>query len=444
MGRADVSSSSASTQRWSGQSQLIVGCFAASLALLLYSLGAEHSSQQNVRIGCSITALRPPAATTLDERPAECVKFHNVTELADWQLWHCPSVGRFRILSNVTRYAVFTLRLVGPSLVFTSLSRRTESGIEHHLDYRTNAPGEHQAFIRFLVNGELDNITNCLSQMPPINYTFTVPQQHVSPSSVGLWEWTGPPVLVGNATNATSRSSAVHGQLVTGPRDAAALASNYAGLTFNFPFLPFDKTTACMSNRTTCLLGDSQMRHNYVHIVEALSGQVVNCNKHSSECFNPAARVHFFPLHYGHEWANLSANVTSLGCTHVAINFGQWPLSYVPPKPWPYHRYLEEIEFLFGNLSALSSNVYWVDTNPMPPMPYRCPPSDLRFPHKVVMLNDLVTLSMRMFPRLKRISSFDLVFQLWDSSYDGAHYKYPVGPVLARFIMTSLCSDYLP
>jgi hypothetical protein len=371
----------------------------------------------------------------LEERHAACVVFHNITNAtAAWQLWHCPAERRFKVISNTTRHAVLTLRLLGSRLVFTSQSRRLEGGLEHHLDYRTNAAGLYQAHINFLLDEAVENITtNCVSAAPAVTFNFSVSPAQVSPSTLGLWEWAEP---------RTDDLSLYRILNVPHPR-AAVFSDFYAGLRFNYPFLSTEKAVQCMSTRTTCLIGDSQMRHHYQHMHQAVVGYTTNCSKADATCSAAAGtRIFYVKLHYVAEWGAAAASVAALNCSHIVVNVGQWPLGFTSGAPWSYLKYRESVESLFGTLSALPAQVYWTDTNPLPPHWYTrsCPPKDWRFPHVVAYYNDIAALSLRMFPRLKSIRLFDIAFQLWDATYDGGHYNAPVGPASAQYIMTALCS----
>jgi hypothetical protein len=287
-----------------------------------------------------------------------------------------------------------------------------------------------------MLDEPVENLTAyCVPKAPPVKLAFTVSPAQVSPCTVGLWEWSEP---------RGSNMSLYRQQGIPHPY-TDGFEGNFTGLRYNYPFLPPDKVMQCMSTRTTCLVGDSQMRHHYHHIASFLhgAGKTANCNKQSANCAVDGSRFHYVNFRYGPQWADISGNISALNCSHVVINFGQWPISHKEaPVPWSYTKYRDEVEKLFTALSNLTAQVFWTDTNSYPPNPMlkACPPQDWRFPHVVAYYNEIAALSLRMFPRLRSIRLHDVAFQLWDLSYDGAHYNYPVGPASAQYVLTSLCA----
>jgi hypothetical protein len=364
---------------------------------------------------------------------AACELFANITGVdVVWRYWHCPAQSHFLVTSNTTRHAVFTLRLVGPSLVFTSQSRKLDGGRGHQLQYRTNAAGSYQAYIYTLFDYAVENITtNCVSSTPAKNLTFTVTSDQVSPFNIGLWEWAEPQ---------TGNLSVYQQQIVSHPFQPGS-DEPFANLSYKYPFLPEDYLRSCMSAKITCLVGDSHMRHNFQHITQLLYGDRANCTKRDTACSIAGSSVHFITLHFSHEWPAAAARVANHRCDTVVINFGQWPLSFQSPALVSYTSYRGQLEALFATLSALTADVFWMDTNPLPQHPYTrtCPPKDFRFPHVIAYYNEIASMSLRMYPRLKLIPSFDMVFQLWDVTYDGAHYSGPVGMALAKLMASAIC-----
>jgi len=173
-----------------------------------------------------------------------------------------------------------------------------------------------------------------------------------------------------------------------------------------------------------CFLGDSQMRTTLVGIY--------GC----SELIETKETCDFLDYVYT-RWdyevlAELKRRRDS--CDVFLVNFGQWDAGWPNGKFTSVEDYGKKVEnFVKDALTLFSddkSRIVWMSTNPHP-KPHvelkACPPKDWRFPH---VLRDYNKKSNAIMARhgVAVFNTFDTLMDVFDESYDGAHY----GPKITR------------
>lgn len=48
-------------------------------------------------------------------------------------------------------------------------------------------------------------------------------------------------------------------------------------------------------------------------------------------------------LYLDDTYGDRALQLDTRNCSHVFVNFGQWPLSHVEPKPWTAQRYADKV-----------------------------------------------------------------------------------------------------
>lgn len=367
-----------------------------------------------------------------------CRRFYLLnTTKTNWSFLHCPNSNVFLISSTNVRYAAMTLRLVGPKLIYTSLSRPLPGGHGHVLPYKTNFPGVHAAYIRLLVDQDhFDIARNCRTNLTHVNYTFAIDSTDVG-SRIGLWEWE-------TAISQSNYSTYIDHD---DPHPFKPhMPNSFKGIYYNYPYLDLPQMLDCVKKAVFCFIGDSQMRHMYDAAMELLKGSHdTGCTKQNKTC-SAMPELHYFAFRYGHEWASVKPTAVQKKCTHILINFGQWPLGWTEPQPWTYQRYRDALETLFNHLSEHPAEVqiFWISTSPLPYLPKTtsCPPCEWRFPHIVQHYNGIAELMLERFPRLQYVDVFDMIFHMFDVSYDSAHYRHPIQPFAIKYVLTHTCMSH--
>lgn len=368
-------------------------------------------------------------------KDASCREFHHLnTSATIWRFRHCPATSTFLISSTRVRYAAISLRLVGPKVIFTTLSRPLPGGYDHVLEYRSNYAGRHSAYIRLLIDVKsLDIANNCRTNLTHVHHSFFIHPQSVG-DPTGLWEWETP--LPHSNYSTYMDHDDPHPFRYN-------MSKEFSGLTFNYPYMRPAQMLHCVITAKFCFIGDSQMRNLYDAATTLIKGaNDPTCTKKNKTC-SAISELHYFALRYGPEWPGIKPDVEHAGCTHLLVNFGQWPLGWTATQPWTFQKYRDALEIMFGQLSQYPEGalVFWLSTSPLPYLPTTtaCPPKEWRFPHIVRHYNRIAELMLQRFPRLVYINIFDMIFHLFDASYDSAHYQHPIQPYAIKYILTNAC-----
>jgi hypothetical protein len=124
--------------------------------------------------------------------------------------------------------------------------------------------------------------------------------------------------------------------------------------------------------KRVCFIGDSQTRHLYNQVLHLLEGAAAGYRKQVSG-WTRAYQVlksdvmWYFADNYGDTTA---LHFDTQKCSHVFINFGQWPVSHAEATPWGIQRYAQAVQRLAASMQAQQLNhgnkQYWLTTGPIP------------------------------------------------------------------------------
>ena len=212
---------------------------------------------------------------------------------------------------------------------------------------------------------------------------------------------------------------------------------------------------ACTRGRKFCFVGDSQMRYAMLGVTAVLlqdstwhewevppGHDDVTLNTEMNEQTEINRNTHgahfseYYPDRFGWEpYNDLSS------CSHVLMNFGQWPSSFVPGEMWPlsqYHLAVENAANVLLSLRQLGLKVYWVATNSHNILMNVTGVFDWRSEPVIAMYNQLSYSAMHS-RGIPIIDLFHLTSPLHDLAFDGSHFKGMVGYHADLRIMNELC-----
>lgn len=204
--------------------------------------------------------------------------------------------------------------------------------------------------------------------------------------------------------------------------------------------------------RQACFMGDSQMRHLYNQVVHLMEGPSAGLQTIINKQVLNSYHLKFTNDTYG-ESATTS---NSSHCTHVFVNFGQWPLSYVEKQPWSVHRYAHQVQLIARHMASeriqYGNRQYWVTTGPFPlheklhqwrhDQVGSTRGVDWRTEPFLLLFNKVANTIMKAHD-IDIVDTFSIASPLFDLSYDGAHYLGLVGLTQANIIMNIICKDFL-
>ena len=206
---------------------------------------------------------------------------------------------------------------------------------------------------------------------------------------------------------------------------------------------------ACTHGRKFCFVGDSNLRHAMLGVT-ALLRQDSTWHEwevppgHTDEALNlemnKQTHVADFSEFYGDRFGWEPDNDLS-SCSHVLMNFGQWPSSYVSGAVWPLSQYqlaVENAADYLLSLRQLGLKVYWVTTVSHNIIHGFTGSFDWRSDPVISMYNQLSYDAMHS-KGVPIIDLFHLTSALHDMAFDGNHYKGLVGYHVDLRILNELC-----
>jgi hypothetical protein len=199
--------------------------------------------------------------------------------------------------------------------------------------------------------------------------------------------------------------------------------------------------------RSVCFYGDSQMRNlmnTILWLIDEKSCDPIEMQAGRASCSMPG--FSFQGMHFDFDWkSEWDANLVQ--CSHVFVNYGQWPGSWAaeqhaPPGPWSFERYSQSIEQFARKLNYTKSNhpetkFYFLSTNlhSFSSLMTPCPVQDFRFPHVIEEYNRAACASLaRVSKNVGYLDTNVVIRPLFDLSFDCAHYQGPVGVAVANLI----------
>ena len=191
-----------------------------------------------------------------------------------------------------------------------------------------------------------------------------------------------------------------------------------------------------------CFVGDSQMRHIYNDVVGWSSRQP------RSKVFGQTDKS-VIEVDFARFLDNPWGEPTDLSdCSTVVVNFGQWHLAFTAgSRPSSVSNYMSSVAEVAGNLSLLQDKgvkVLWVTTASHGlhnhGMEHRGTGiADWRADPYLLLFN-VVANAVMSHQGIPVVDSWGITAPLMDLSYDGSHYKGPVGYHVALLVMNYLCN----
>lgn len=196
-----------------------------------------------------------------------------------------------------------------------------------------------------------------------------------------------------------------------------------------------------------CFAGDSQMRHLVTQADAIMTSKTIPYLDRTLRDMPAPTWGRFIPLKFGEEAERADFD----NCTELAINIGQWPISYnAGDRPWTIQRYYQVatnmLRTVIRRAPHLEGRVAWVSTHP------RClirgndgssksAPRDWRTDPYVHQQNQV----MRAYceeqqPPIKFVHSSAVLDALSDLSYDGGHYLGTPGHWAAAMLLHAMCT----
>jgi hypothetical protein len=197
--------------------------------------------------------------------------------------------------------------------------------------------------------------------------------------------------------------------------------------------------------KAACFFGDSQMRyaHNgYTFYVEKWQASDVNATevRTKKEVFDSSVSK-YAATAYGDglqpSWAST--------CDVLFLNFGQWPLSHVPPKRWTAMEYIDALHKLLTVVASVQKQkpalkVFWVTTQVVTFMNRTCELHEHRTEPYVDLYNRLATSTAALYS-IPVLDTNSMVMPVEQLTLDAAHFHWQgaVGYALAHFYTSAVC-----
>jgi hypothetical protein len=179
------------------------------------------------------------------------------------------------------------------------------------------------------------------------------------------------------------------------------------------------------------------MSNNYQHVIPAAHESI----KH----IPPSDWGKYIHLTFGHEAASMDVD----NCTSLALNIGQWPVSYsAGARPWTIQRYRSTVERMIDTVLLrarhLNGSMSWVSTQVHGLVrglhgSESSPPTDGR-PDPYILHENALMQGMSATWGLPYIDTVSVINPLTDRSYDSGHYVGTPGMWATAFAMHHLCA----
>lgn len=206
---------------------------------------------------------------------------------------------------------------------------------------------------------------------------------------------------------------------------------------------------ACRAEKHFCFVGDSQMRHIYntfISMHEDPEGLGFLHDPGTTGTDKDIMLVDYASLHWN-TWGNITAEEL-VNCTHVLVNFGQWPAAYTAgSRAWSAGQYTAQLLPLAQTLQQLAfrdlKDVYWVTTGTHPLMNFLHGVNnrDWRTDPVLLLYNSLASTHMKE-AGIDVIDTWSIGAPMQELSYDHGHYKGNVGYAVGLRVLNTLCYGY--
>jgi hypothetical protein len=320
-------------------------------------------------------------------------------------------------------------------------SPTTKKGVSWRSSYSICRSGNYSGAVYVYIQGRgaesiLINNKSCLIN----NYLerpalFFWEERSFAPRCSSLWYWDG-----GSVASSNSSDLSVINQVAR-----RNYSLSYSDLRISLPDFDFARNTLAgnqtheATTKDICLFGDSQTRHLHNSIASKLS-HGWPCNRLGKQKCN-ARGLSWRWLRWGIEVEIMRLEQSIANCSHVFVNYGQWPFGYTSrPTPWTYERYQMSLKRTFKILLRMQNRrpglkITWLSTSPHPPdwRQTDCPMVDWRVPHIIHDINEMAwELVKTTSGRISYLDIFGIIFPVFDLSFDRNHYQDMVGDAVAN------------
>lgn len=355
---------------------------------------------------------------------------------------HCREQHIYLFETSVASQPSVLIRIVGPKTIFTGFAKSVNERMQV-FSYPTPYIGSYHAFVRLLMDDVPDNDVRqaCMSTTPTVQHQFQVDSSTLltrDHDHYCCWE-----------TNDTFENDWMQYANVLDQADK--MTQRYSNISFNFPMLSDDTLSQCFINATACFFGDSQMRnlHNSIGKLKYKDKNDIppelNAKIHTSTNLTtvfPGLKIKFTFMAFPN-LSSLAAGAPELDyCTHNFYNFGQWPLGWPEGFPWSFQKLDTELNNFLSVVKQKAGLHHWVSTAPHPItyMQTSCPPTDWRILTHIDTFNERArSIIMSNHPTVAYVDTFHPMLHMHDFSFDNAHYQEPVGPDIARYVLSTVC-----
>lgn len=232
---------------------------------------------------------------------------------------------------------------------------------------------------------------------------------------------------------------------------------------FHHPAVAAQCLAKLQKEKPLCIVGDSQMRHMHAMVVQLLNASAADTFSNLLASRNGATVktvlasnvAKFISDSYG-GWHDTSA------CSHVFVNFGQWPLSFAtwkhptlycaaegchktaPGEPWSLGRYAAQVEKVAQHMVEQrlhhNNTQYWVTINTQPIILrwHQEEGYDWRSEPMLLTYNKVANMIMQRHG-IPIVDTYSISSPVNDLSYDNAHYIGNVGFAQARMLLHTVC-----
>jgi hypothetical protein len=206
-----------------------------------------------------------------------------------------------------------------------------------------------------------------------------------------------------------------------------------------------------------CFVGDSQTRHIYGMANAILDDVPSPIPAHRNKSVPASTWSRYARMDFGHEIEesytgssnpNAAAPVDLSNCTHLVMNFGQWPLGWpAGSRPWTVQAIQARVDKVMATLKRrwprLPSSMFWLSTHPHGLLLDRMgnvthPPLEWRVDPYIQQQNAAMQAYFSQLA-IPYIDTFDVLNPFADFAYDGAHYLGTPGYWAAALVLNSVC-----
>ena len=199
----------------------------------------------------------------------------------------------------------------------------------------------------------------------------------------------------------------------------------------------------CVKQAKVCMWGDSQMRHLYNTIAEAIFHSAMGTINEKDILDGHSSLTYTSKLYDNFE-QDVEGLLRAGNCSVLVANFGQWPAGWPEGYPWPFEKYKVYLEADMRYLKLLEQKfegirTFWMTTNPHGYVRAMADGTEWRT-DPVLDAYYRMTLQLASDYGVELLDTYSIANPLKDLTYDGAHYKGIVGWTLASYVMQSICN----